>query len=135
MKLEKVVGKQIPPAEGLRVWLALGCRGLGVKGEEGLGTVVMVGNENKQVRVKWDEFGLEGDYSSGLYGVYHLAVFEYVERRDWMTKVHRTNWQKKNKGPPPRIDRNKELETMLGFRQDDQLRHRVSYMRNRCSVS
>ena len=55
--------------EGLRVWLALGCRGLGVHGEEGLGTVIKVLPEQGQLRVKWDESGAEHEYSCGMYKV------------------------------------------------------------------
>ena len=111
--------------------------------------------------------------------VYHLSVFEYTKRKDWMMGRHsehsprmlascaheicwsthslgfssamvpsvavedsgqsrlcpaEANWAKKNKGPPPRIEKNKELEVMLGFRMDDQLKHRVSYVRSKCAI-
>jgi hypothetical protein len=35
---------------------------------------------------------------------------------------------------PPAIERAKELEVMLGYRADQQLVHRVSYVRAKCSL-
>ena len=67
------------PAAGLRVWIALGCRGLGVKGEEGLGTVVRVAADGGQLTVKWDDSNLEHDYSCGMYKVHKPKPLKLIE--------------------------------------------------------
>lgn len=132
---EKIVGKgQIQAEEGMRVWIALGNRGLGVVGEEGAGTIIAVDSSGQECNVKWDMSGQVHTYSCGKYGVCHLSLFDYLERKAWMMYIHETNFKKHNKGKAPRVEKEREQEVMMGYRTDDQLLHRLSYKKRTCSI-
>mmetsp|Transcript_21611 Transcript_21611/g.48949 ORF Transcript_21611/g.48949 Transcript_21611/m.48949 type:complete len:87 (+) Transcript_21611:627-887(+) len=82
--------------------------------------------------VRWDSTGLAHTYMCGKFSVYHLAVFDYLEQKAWMVSLHERNFKQGNSGKPPPIEKQKELETLMGYRMEEQLTKRVSYQRKKC---
>mmetsp|Transcript_495 Transcript_495/g.1075 ORF Transcript_495/g.1075 Transcript_495/m.1075 type:complete len:205 (-) Transcript_495:34-648(-) len=135
----------MPALEGMRVWLALGARGMGIDGEEGVGTISAASSTvaDGECEVTWDKSGLVHRYFAGRYGQYQLSLFYYLERKEWMLNKVESEFRKHQKGAPPRVEKSREMECILGFRIDDQFSSRVAYgtkhrprtMSNMCSVS
>lgn len=133
---EVIIGKRgIEPEVDVRVWLALGVRGMGVAGEEGIGSITQIPTQG-EVTVKWDASELEHTYLVGRYSVHQLAVFDYMLEKEHMLHTYESNFRRTNssKVKPPAIERAKELEVMLGYRADKQLVHRVSYAKAACCL-
>lgn len=133
---EIIIGRRgIEAEDEVRVWLALGVRGMGVPGEEGIGSITQVPTQGEAV-VKWDSTGLEHTYLVGRYNVHQLAVFDYMVEKEWMLYTHEVNFHKhnSNKVKPPVIEKAKELQVMLGYRMDKQLQARVTYAPKTCGI-